>query len=206
MDREAADPLSLVEWSVAARAMPGEEVSGDRHLVKATASGMLLAVVDGLGHGPEAGEAAEAAVNALAACTSESVMAMLQICHDSIRHTRGVVIGLARFGASDATMTWLGVGDVDGVLLRARAGPGKGKEYLLLRGGVVGYGLPPLHPVSHPVERGDVLILATDGIRGGFADQVNVAEPARQIADRILAQHCKGTDDALVLAARYLGG
>jgi phosphoserine phosphatase RsbX len=55
------------------------------------------------------------------------------------------------------------------------------------------------------VAAGDVLILATDGIRAGFADGLKLDEPTRILADKILNRHFKGNDDALVLVARYLG-
>jgi serine/threonine protein phosphatase PrpC len=53
--------------------------------------------------------------------------------------------------------------------------------------------------------RGDVLVLATDGLRGDFATGVSVQGSAQTIADRILAASSRGHDDALVLVARFLG-
>ena len=49
------------EWAVAFRPAPGELVCGDRHLVREQEGLVLAAVVDGLGHGTSAAEAAEAA-------------------------------------------------------------------------------------------------------------------------------------------------
>jgi len=49
----------LIWWGVAERALPGQTVSGDKYLVKPLADGVLLAVVDGLGHGGEATAAAK---------------------------------------------------------------------------------------------------------------------------------------------------
>ena len=40
-----------IEWSVASRALPGQSVSGDLHVVVPTADGALIGVIDGLGHG-----------------------------------------------------------------------------------------------------------------------------------------------------------
>jgi hypothetical protein len=77
---------------------------------------------------------------------------------------------------------------------------------LLLHAGVVGLQLPPLRDFGIPVARGDTLILATDGIRGGFAEGLTLEGTPQQLADRILARDDKGTDDALVLVARYVGG
>jgi hypothetical protein len=56
-----------------------------------------------------------------------------------------------------------------------------------------------------PLARGDLLIFATDGIRRDFADDLMPTGSCREIADRILQQYAIGTDDALVLVARYLG-
>jgi hypothetical protein len=104
-------------------------------------------------------------------------------------------------------MTWAGVGSVEGVLLRAGVKAHPARDYVLLHAGVVGLQqLPPLREFVIPIARGDTLILATDGIRGGFAEGLSLEGPPQQLADRILARDGKGTDDALVLVARYLGG
>ncbi len=101
-------------------------------------------------------------------------------------------------------MTWLGVGNVEGFLLRAA--PNSPRESVLLRGGVIGYQLPPLRATVLSLARGDTLVLATDGIKSTFADNLNLADPPQQIADRILARCNKDIDDALVLVVHYLGG
>jgi phosphoserine phosphatase RsbX len=72
-------------------------------------------------------------------------------------------------------------------------------------GGVVGYQLPRLRPSEIPVAPGDTLILATDGVEHGFADGLDLLQPPQELADGILAGHGRGSDDALVLVARYLG-
>jgi hypothetical protein len=77
---------------------------------------------------------------------------------------------------------------------------------VLLQGGVVGLHLPALRGVVLPVAPGDTLLLATDGVRSGFASGLRLEEAPQQLADRILARDAKGTDDALVLVARYRGG
>ena len=65
-------------------------------------------------------------------------------------------------------MTWLGVGNVQGVLMRADAQKGSVQEVLLLRGGVVGSQLPALQAAVLPIAKGDTLVFATDGVRGEF--------------------------------------
>ena len=200
---EAEKPL--LEWSVATRTMSGEIECGDAHLVVELPGGALVAVVDGLGHGREAAVAAREAVATLTQHADEPVVPLLQRCHGQLRATRGVVMTLASFRAADATMTWLGVGNVEGFLLRADAAAIPARESVLLRGGVVGYEIPPLRPATHRVAAGDTLVLATDGIRSAFAEGLDVAAPPREMAAGILARHAKDTDDALVLVARWLG-
>jgi len=130
---------------------------------------------------------------------------LLKRCNEQVRNTRGVVMSLALINVREETLTWLGVGNVEGVLLRADAGAKPSRESILLRGGLLGYQLPPLHASVVTLSRGDTLIFATDGIHTGFAEGVNIKEPAQQIAEKICKRHHKGTDDALVLVARYLG-
>src|SRR5205823_2688246 len=134
----------------------------------ATQDGALVAVVDGLGHGAEAADAAKAALRSLERHAHEPILPLIRNCHRSLAGTRGVVMSVAVFDARAETVTWVGVGNVEGVLLRAQATTILGRESLLLRGGVVGGHLPALAAALIPVSRGDALIFATDGIRSDF--------------------------------------
>ena len=194
----------VVEWSAAERAFDGGGESGDRYLVKPYAHGALVAVADGLGHGPDAAVAARTAMEILEADADLPITTLLQRCHEHLRSTRGAALTLAVFDGRQETMTWLGVGSVDGVVLRAP--PACGSQRLVLRAGLVGCQLPSLHPSVIQVAPGDTLVLVTDGIRDDFAEQLTPDGPVGSSADRILARHAKGTDDALVLVVRYKGG
>ena len=108
-----------IEWAVAELAQPGQSESGDRHLVLPTPDGGLVAVVDGLGHGAEAASAAKVAVRALERGGDRPLAQLFRDCHQSLIGTRGAVISAASFSVPDQTMTWLGVGNVEGRLLRA---------------------------------------------------------------------------------------
>jgi phosphoserine phosphatase RsbX len=205
MDQHRPHPLPCIEWGVATRALAGQAVSGDQYLVKPLVNGVLVAVIDGLGHGEEAAAAANLAVTGLARAAQESVLTLVRRCHEGLKATRGVVMSLASFTVPDSTLTWLGVGNVEGLLLRADVHHRPVCEAIPLRGGVVGYQLPALHASVLPIRRGDTLVLATDGIRDGFAEGLPLRDPPQQVADRILAQFGKDTDDALVLVARFIG-
>lgn len=196
---------SWLEYGVAALALPGQAESGDLYVIKFFPNGALVAAVDGLGHGREAAAAAEIVVSTLEAHADESLIPLLRRCHDVLRLTRGVVMSLASFNTLDGTLTWLGVGNVEGILLRGDPAVSPQRESLLVRGGVVGGQLPGLSASILSLTPGDTLIFATDGIRREFVEQVTASDPPRRVADRILAQYAKGTDDALVLVARYGG-
>jgi negative regulator of sigma-B (phosphoserine phosphatase) len=197
---------TLIEWAVAERALAGQGLSGDRHAVRPFPGGVLVAAIDGLGHGEEAARAADMAVATLVAYARDPVIQLVRRCHEALAKTRGVAMSVASIRAKDSTMTWVGVGNVEGVLVHVPTDGRQPRESITLRGGVVGYQLPSLRDSLVTVARGDTLILATDGITGGFADDLDPTQPPRRLADRILQEHCRGTDDALVLVARYLGG
>ena len=194
-----------IEWAVAELVQPGQSESGDRHLVLSTLEGVLVAVVDGLGHGAQAASAAKVAVRTLERGADRPVAQLLRDCHRSLVGTRGAVISAAAFSIHDETMTWLGVGNVEGLLLRVPASRGPRTESLLVRGGVVGAHLPPLVSEVVPVRRGDTLILATDGVRSDFLDASLPYREPQVLADHVLARWGTQTDDALVLVVRYRG-
>ncbi|PYU95359.1 MAG: stage II sporulation protein E (SpoIIE) [Acidobacteria bacterium] len=194
---------AAIEWGAAEFTLPGQTLCGDLCVVKNFDDGWLMGAVDGLGHGQHAAAAARAAIEVLEGHPEESLTSLVYRCHARLRSTRGAVMSLASFNARHSTMSWISVGNVAGVLLHRQAMLPRG-ESLLLRPGVVGAELPTLYAPVLPVARGDVLILATDGVRSGFGDYADLDEPPQSIADRILARYKRGTDDALVVVARFV--
>jgi negative regulator of sigma-B (phosphoserine phosphatase) len=200
----SCDPDARIDWGVAGCALGGAEVSGDLHMVVAHSSGMLVGVADGLGHGPEAAVAAQAAAHIFACHAGLPVEQLMLLCHQALRRTRGAVLSIASFDTIAGSIEWVGVGNVEGVLIHDGGGP-RARESLLLRGGVVGSRIPPLRAVTLRIDAGDTLIFATDGIARKFVATLPESRPPQEIADDILRDHGKGTDDALVLVAKYRG-
>ncbi len=194
----------MAEYGVAKFVLPGERESGDQHLVCCNNTGLLIAAVDGIGHGAEAANAAQAAIAVLRNGIGEPIISLVTACHEKLRTTRGVVLSLASVDTKHGLMTWLGVGNVHGVLVRADK-KGNAQETLLLRGGVVGDHLPQLQAAVLPVGQGDLLVFATDGVRTDFARTLSALENPQRAADRILRGFSNGSDDALVLALRITG-
>jgi len=197
--------VPTIEYGVAKFVLPGQGQCGDHHLVCCNQSGILIAAIDGIGHGEEAANAAKAAVSILKTGVDEPVISLVQRCHEGLRSTRGVVMSLACIDQGHGMMTWVGVGNVQGVLMRSGAAKGTVQEVLLLRAGVVGSQLPALQAAVLPIAKGDTLVFATDGIRGEFAEDLSALESPQRAADRILEHRCRRNDDALVLVVRLTG-
>jgi negative regulator of sigma-B (phosphoserine phosphatase) len=196
---------ALLEYGVASVTAADQDESGDRHLVKTIHDGALLAVVDGSGHGREAGRTARLAVETLEAYANEDVVSLFQRCHQRLRSTRGAVMSIASINAAQSTISWAGVGNIEGMILRFGSSPLGPVDRLLVRPGIVGYRLPYLRAMDLPIAPGDLIILATDGIRPDFEKQIMPDEHPKLIAKKISSGHRKPDDDGLVLVAQYLG-
>ena len=194
----------MAEYGVAKFALPGERESGDQHLVCCHPSGILIAAIDGIGHGAEAANAAKGAIAVLRNGVGEPIIPLMVECHEKLRSTRGVVLSLASVDVRHGLMTWLGVGNVQGVLVHANK-KAISPETLLLRGGVVGDHLPQLQAAVLPVAHGDLLVFATDGVRADFVRTLSAMENPQRAAERIMKSFCNQSDDALVLALRITG-
>ena len=184
---------------LAARPATGENQSGDRSVVAATGNGVLVAVIDGLGHGPDAAVAAAAAADVLNARADGEPVELLARCHEALRPTRGAAISLAVVTGA-GRLDWVAVGNVQGVVAHAASGA---TSRLVTRGGVAGRRLPPLRASSVALADDDLLILYTDGVDEAAARDLPLPGGPDAIAEQLLQRHARGNDDALVLVARY---
>jgi negative regulator of sigma-B (phosphoserine phosphatase) len=182
----------------------GETVSGDASLVECKSSHALIAAVDGGGHGAQAAVASRLVLEVLTRDPNESMISLVRRCHRRLRGSRGAVMSMASFDANARTMTWLGVGNVEGVLVRAHTQPVLERESLLLTPGTLGYQLPSPRIAVLPVREGDTLIFATDGIHTSFLEDVSPDEDPQAQAERICRKFNSGADDSLVLVVRYM--
>jgi phosphoserine phosphatase RsbX len=196
---------AAIDFGVAARALPGQSTSGDLHAVIPCPRAAIVAVADGLGHDYEAAIAAEVAINTLTASADLPLLDAVRCCHEALISTRGIAISIACLQWSDETLTWLSIGNVAALLLRADDSGSIQRAHVLMRNGVVGHRLPPLRSTTHPIRRRDLLIVATDGVREGFEKGVRFAAPPQEIADHIFARYGKISDGALVLVADGTG-
>ncbi|WP_369024045.1 SpoIIE family protein phosphatase [Nocardia cyriacigeorgica] len=197
--------IGRIEWAVAGRALPGQQISGDRCVVLDTGDGSaLFAVLDGLGHGQAAASAVDRAARVLADHRREPLDELMVLCHRAMADTRGAAVSLALFGAD--SVQWLGVGNVDTHLFTAGPTGPAISATVLQTGGIVGYRLPPhLQPQTVAVRPGDLLLMSTDGVVIDSGTSIDLSTSAVDITAALLHNNAKASDDALVLAARVRG-
>ena len=133
---------AVLERGEAGEALAGEERSGDLAVWVPYEGGALVAAIDGLGHGGAAADAAEAAAEQFHRHAGEEPETLLRNCHQALRSTRGVVATIAWFDLETAGLTWTGIGNVEGRLVRADRDRGDSLDSPTLFGGVLGWSLP----------------------------------------------------------------
>ena len=194
-----------LEFGVAGSIAPGQRVSGDLEVLHYYdgGGGAIIAAIDGIGHGEQAAATARLAADTILRHPEEEPAALLMRCHAALRGTRGVVLSIASINLRQAALSWLGIGNVSGLLCRGTVNALVARDELLARPGVVGYGeLPALHASVIPLRARDMLIFATDGISRHFSDDLAAAASAQSLADDIISHYRQRNDDALVVVAR----
>lgn len=114
-------------------------------------------------------------------------------------------MSLAKINFREDTVTWIGVGNVDGALLLVNNEERSKTERFLLRGGIVGYKLPFLQATITPIAQGDLFICSTDGVQISYLGKIDVNAESEKIVEGISSKYFKRSDDALILVAKYLG-
>lgn len=139
------------------RPYPGFSTSGDLVVVRQASSCTMLAVIDVLGHGPEAAEVAAVAGEYLGRADLDAdVEAWMQGLHEALARTRGAAAGLGRAesGALDITI----VGNIEVRCSGTRVG-------VIATPGIVGRRMRRLRSFSFPMRSGDRLAMHSDGLR-----------------------------------------
>lgn len=114
-------------------------------------------------------------------------------------------MSLALVDSWERILTWIGVGNVQGSLLPGENASESDNESIILKQGIVGYNLPSLQASVLPISVDDMLIFTTDGIQNGYIDKIDAGTDPEKIVEYIASNYIKKSDDALILAARFVG-
>lgn len=176
----------------------GETENGDAALVRRTDDGALIAVLDALGHGERAAEAAAAGVRYLEdAPLDRGLRSVVEGLHARLRGTRGAAAMLLL--VRHQHLEGCGVGNVGLRAYRARVPA-------MLTPGVLGASLSRLRLFEAQLAPGDRLVLFSDGISSRFDEEASGRTPALATAMAIMERHRKPHDDATVLVTDIEAG
>ena len=183
-------------------AMRKESVCGDGWRSRPCNGTSLFMVVDGLGHGPLASEAAREAERVLDESGSLSPATILQDCHDALRKTRGAAAAIAAVSPEKKLVFFAGVGNVSGTLINVNSRRG-----MTSHNGTLGHELRKVQEFSFPWEPQSVLIMHSDGL--GSRWDLNqypgiMSKHASVIASVLYRDFERQRDDVTVLVAKNL--
>ena len=196
------DPnLPGLEWGVVCVPKPGEEVCGDAWAVKAGAARDSVLLVDGLGHGIPASEAAGQALHAFERCAGERPETSLKILHEAMSQTRGAVAAIAEIDWRERTFRYAGAGNIAASLV-----PVKGAAYnMVSHNGTVGKQVSRFQEFSYPWPEQGLLILSSDGLSTQWTLEpypgLSRKHPSL-IAGVLYRDFASRRDDVVVLVAR----
>lgn len=185
-------------WS---RPKPGEDdANGDAYYVGHHEGETLLAVIDGLGHGRGAREAAHAALDSLAQWAGEPLGEVVEGVHAALRATRGAVMGAVVIDPESRAFTYAGVGNVE---VRVFNSPEPARP--VPSNGTLGARLSPVRIWSHRWAEGTTIIMATDGLSATWdiSSYPGLLPKSPQLlAGVLLRDYARSSDDATVLVYR----
>ncbi|GAA1915865.1 ATP-binding protein [Nocardioides marmoribigeumensis] len=142
------------------RPLRGEIECGDAIAWRQVGATWLVAVADGLGHGPLAAEASGRAAHVLRTSPSTSPVELVGLMHRALAATRGAAVAVSRVDPDRGTVTHAAVGNVSGRLVDASGGT----RALATQPGIVGHKLPRVRENAYPLDTARLLVLHSDGL------------------------------------------
>jgi anti-sigma regulatory factor (Ser/Thr protein kinase) len=179
---------------------PREDVCGDAWTMVQHAGHTLVMVVDGLGHGLHAAEAARAAVQTVHEHPLQPPAALLERLHSTLRRTRGAAVAIAEVNAGRQEVTFAGIGNVAAALLGTEK-----TQSLPSQNGIVGHQMPKLRSLTYPWSDQALLLLHSDGLatRWNLTSYPGLSRRhPGVIAGVLYRDFVRGQDDVTVVAAR----
>jgi hypothetical protein len=184
---------------IAQRPANGETLCGDAYAIVRRGPKTLVALADGLGHGPEAALAAQAFCSHAQASADRPLESILTSAHGAISGTRGVAAALLRLDPP-GHFEFAAVGNV---VLRVFAR--KPIHPLSVAGTLGRRNVRPPRCERFAVEQGDLLVMHTDGVSDRYDLDRLRGEPPDRVAQQLLDVHGRSNDDATCLVVRWNG-
>ena len=189
-----------MQFGVVHRALKGQDACGDAYFIKEFGSKVLISVIDGLGHGPEAEAAAIMAVEHLDGNYEKSLTDIIKGCHETLKKTRGAVIGVALVDLELSLLRYAGLGNIE-VRVRSRT-----TIRPISVSGILGHNLRKVREEVFPYAPDDLIILHSDGISAKFDLSLYPPEFFGQhpqtMAETITARFGRERDDLTIVVAR----
>lgn len=189
-----------IQVGVVSEPIRGEEACGDGWYARSSPDGALLMVVDGLGHGILASEAAREAERVIAATRETSLKGILADIHDALKKTRGAAAALARIDLEKGLLSFAGVGNIGAAIVAKGSG-----RSLASHNGTLGHGMERIQEFTYPWNPDSILVMHSDGLvsRWDLERYPGVwNKPASVIAALLHRDFNRGRDDVTVLAAK----
>jgi len=180
--------------------MPGESVCGDAWVSTNDRGRVTVGVVDGLGHGVYAAQAAEAATRALTSRPYDTPLEGLQSMHEAVRHTRGAAATVTMLDVRSAVLNVAGVGNVSVAVV----GHGTVRQAVSL-GGILGHQVRQFRQYQYPWEAGNLLVMHSDGLLSRWSLDGYPGLRQRQavtIAAVLYRDFRRGKDDVTVVVGK----
>jgi serine/threonine protein phosphatase PrpC len=190
-------PLAV---DAATRPHPGMTANGDAFVIKHWGEDTLVAVIDGLGHGPFAQRAAQTAQQYVESHVDQPLDVIFRGVGRACRATRGVVMALARFDWGGTRLTFASIGNIE-----ARVFGSVEPMDFAIRRGIVGVNAPNPVVTQHRWQPNHVLVLHSDGVttRWRWEDFRDLKSASASVmARRLLHALAKDDDDATVLVVK----
>jgi hypothetical protein len=190
-------------WGAVNVPYPGEEVSGDDWAVRTNGNELTMMVVDGLGHGPAAAEAAAEAVRLFDKYWRSGPAETLEALHKGMRSTRGAAAAIARVDYDHSKVVFAGVGNIAAAILGPTASP----KRMMSHNGTVGHTVRRIQAIEYPLDgpASASIVMHSDGISTSWSldayPGLMAAHPAL-VAAVLYRDFSRGRDDATVLVAR----
>ena len=201
----ARQPSNRATLEMGAISIPvaGEIECGDTWRAASDDNNIAMLVVDGLGHGPQAAAASQAAAAAFGSMPFDSPAQMMKNLHEILIGSRGAAAACALLNKATEKIEYAGIGNICSSVVVSERPQG-----MVSHNGILGVQMPSARQFAYEWPSGQPMIMHSDGISTRWSlsayPGLSIRHPAI-IAAVLYRDFSRKRDDATVLVARYRG-